>query len=91
MQQPKKIIPRTMAGLRDALFDTLEKLRDGDMLATDAREMASVARVIIESVEVQVTFEQGKAQDKLPQHLPDMHVVPPITQVLESKDAGKHR
>ena len=84
----RKIIPRTMAGLRDALFEALEKLRDGDILAQDAREMASLARTIIESVEVQIVFETAKTADKLPQHLSDMSVVPPLTQALENKDAG---
>ena len=70
-----------MAGLRDALFDVLEKLRDGDMEKGDAKEMANVARVIIESVDVQIDFEDKKLHDRVPQHLPEMHVVPPLNAI----------
>lgn len=84
-----KIIPRTMAGLRDALYDVLEKLRDGKMTHLDARQMAGVAKVIIDSVDTQLQFERMKLVDEVPQQLSDMNVVPPITQALEAKGVKK--
>jgi hypothetical protein len=89
LQKPTKVIPRTMAGLRDALFDVLEKLRDGAMPREDAKEMAAVARVIIESVDVQLGFEASRLADEIPAHLTDMHVVPPLHNAIESKGNGK--
>jgi hypothetical protein len=83
MNKPRRIIPRSMAGLRDVLFETLEKLRDREMEADEAREMANVARVILESIEVQVDFEELKLESKVPQRLPEMHVVPAIAAAIE--------
>jgi hypothetical protein len=85
----KKVIPRTMAGLRDALFDVLERVRDQELLAEDAREMANIARVIIESVDVQMDFESQRMASEIPQHLSDMSVVPPLTNAIENKDESK--
>lgn len=83
-QKPRKIIARSGAGLRDAMFDVLERLRDGDMVAQDAKEMANVARVILESVSVQMDFEEKKLASEIPAHLSDMQLVPPLNNVLES-------
>lgn len=84
----KKIIPRTMAGLRDALYDVLERLRDGVMTGDDAAKMAGVAKVIIESVDVQLDFERARLSDEIPSQLSDMNTVPPLTQALENKNVS---
>lgn len=51
--EPKKI-ERTSAGLRDALFATMEQLRSGDIEAGDAKAMAIVAREIVHTVELEM-------------------------------------
>lgn len=84
-----KIIPRSASGLRDALFDAIERLRDGNMEAEDAKEIANLSRVILDSVEVQAEFEKHVQQNELPKHLGDMAFVPPLTQALENKNGRK--
>lgn len=74
-------IERTASGLRDALFDVLEGLRSGDISHQQARAAAAVAKEIVHSVEVQVEFEKDKQRDKVPAHLPEMHLVPPLRKV----------
>lgn len=81
----KKIIARTGAGLRDAMFDVLERLRDGEMEPAEAKEMANVARVIIECAEMQMDFEERKSDSTIPKHLSEMSLVPPLSHI-ENKD-----
>lgn len=54
-------IKRTMAGLRDAMFDVLERVRDGRLSAKDAKEACNAARVILESIDIQMTFEASRS------------------------------
>lgn len=42
--------------LRDHLFETLERLKDGDIDITTAKTMADVAQVIINSAKIEVDF-----------------------------------
>lgn len=56
-----KPVKRTMAGLRDAMFDVLERVRDGRLSAKDAKEACNAARVILESIDTQLTFEASRA------------------------------
>lgn len=50
----KKPIARTSAGLRDALFDAIEKVRDGDMVAEDAKAVAGLAAQICNTVQLEI-------------------------------------
>ena len=88
-KQATKIIPRSASGLRDALFDAIERVRDGSMNPEDAKEIANLSRVILDSVEVQTEFEQLVQQSEIPKHLGDMALVPPLTQALENKNGRK--
>lgn len=45
-----------LSDLRDHLFETIEKLKDGDLDVTKARTIADVAQVIINSAKVEVDF-----------------------------------
>ena len=53
-----KTYEKTTEGLRDMLFDELEKLRNGTIDVQRARATANIARQIIESVRVQVQFQR---------------------------------
>jgi hypothetical protein len=59
---PGKKIQRTSAGLRDALFDAMESLRDGDMDFNDARALASLAREICNSVQLEIEVAKLRTQ-----------------------------
>lgn len=89
MGRTSRAIPRTMAGLRDNLFEALEKLRDGDLVAQDAREVANLSRVIIESVEVQHSFEADVNGGRVAKALPDMPVVPAIGAEVDGEGDDK--
>lgn len=78
MTQIKKRIDRSGAGLRDALFDMLERLRDRTASEQEAGVFAKVAREINESAKTQLEFEKLKLENKVPQHLSEMKMVPPL-------------
>lgn len=59
---PKKQITRTSAGLRDALFDAIEKVRDGDMLAEDAKAISGLAAQICNTVQLEVKVAELRTQ-----------------------------
>lgn len=52
--RPKNRIERTSAGLRDALFDAIEKVRDGDMSCEDAVAIAKTAQQICSTVQLEI-------------------------------------
>lgn len=47
-------IERTSAGLRDALFDAIENLREGNIEAQDGKAIASLAAQICHTVELEM-------------------------------------
>jgi hypothetical protein len=49
-----KPIARTSAGLRDALFDELDGLRDGSVNATQANATAKIAGSIVDTVNMEM-------------------------------------
>lgn len=51
----KKIV-RTAAGLRDALFDELDRLREGDTNAAQAQATSKLACQIINCVKAEIEF-----------------------------------
>ncbi len=55
MSKPKKII-RTSAGLRDALFDELDRLRVGDSNPQMAQAVSKLSCQIINSVKAEIEF-----------------------------------
>lgn len=55
MKRTKKIV-RTAAGLRDALFDELDRLREGDSCASEAQATAKLACQIINCVKAEIEF-----------------------------------
>ena len=63
---------RNIAGLREALFETLDELRAGTTDAPKARAVVCVAQVIINSVQVQMGLERAKRSslDSLPDLTP---------------------
>ena len=86
MNQPKIIrhtldetgekIERTGSGLRESLFDQMERLRDGRVESMDARAFAALANALIKSVEVQITYEKLKITGHA---LPELDMVKPLS------------
>lgn len=74
-------ISRTSLGLRDALFDAIEKVRSGDMDPQDARAIGSLAHQICETVSLEI--EVAKLRINYP---PDSKLNLPSVLSLGSKD-----
>lgn len=89
LPQPTRVIQRSGAGLRDAMFDVLERVRDGRMDKAEAMAMANVARVIIESAELQMEFDANVKDDTLPPTMGDMPMVPALPHSENGDDGGK--
>jgi hypothetical protein len=76
MSSDRTKIDRTSGGLRDALFDALERLRDGDMEAGDAKAFAALAREIVGTVNLEIEVQKlrleypGDAKVMVPSPLP---------------------
>lgn len=60
----KRKIERTSAGLRDALFDAMERVRDGDMMAEDAKAISGLASQICNTVQLEI--EVAKLRTEYP-------------------------
>jgi hypothetical protein len=66
-EKSHEILPpviRTSAGLRDALFDELDRMRTGKTNATNANAVARLAGGIVETV--QMELEVHKQMSKIP-------------------------
>jgi len=50
----KPRVDRSSAGLREALFDAIEKVRDGDMMAEDAKAISGLASQICNTVQLEI-------------------------------------
>ena len=51
-------IVRTSAGLRDALFDEIDSLRDGSSNAARARSVAMLANSVLQSVTAEIEYHK---------------------------------
>ena len=77
-------IPRTSVGLRDALFDAIEKVRSGDMVSNDAMAISKLAHQICESVSLEI--EVAKLRTNYPA---DMKLNLPASLALGGDDEPK--
>ncbi len=74
MASPNKSpVKRTSAGLREALFDAIEKVRDGDMVAEDAKAIAALSNQICSTVSLEI--QVAKLRSEYPA---DMKLVLPV-------------
>lgn len=78
MAAVRKHTDRSMAGLRDTLFDVLDALRNGDMDDREAMAAAKLGETILHSAEVQMDYERLILDNKVPAVLPDMALNPPL-------------
>lgn len=86
MQEPAIAIDRSAAGLREFLFTQIEALRDGKINEKRASTYANMAAVIVKSAELQLKFERQKLESKVPQHMGEMRLVPPLTEKRDGAD-----
>ena len=53
-----KVYERSVSGLRDALFDEIQDLRDGVATPTEAKAMSDLAGRIIETLNMEIRAEE---------------------------------
>lgn len=55
-------IERTSAGLRDALFDAIENLREGNIEAADGKAIAALSQQICNTVSLEIEVAKLRTQ-----------------------------
>lgn len=68
---------RTSAGLRDTLFDAIEKVKNGDMTCGDAQAIALLSRSICQTVQLEI--EVAKLRSESPKGDAKLIVPAPLT------------
>lgn len=76
-EKPEKI-DRSAAGLRDMLFDCIEKVRAGTMEISEAQTIVKLSGTIIASANTQLEFERLRLGSEIPGTLGEMKLVPAI-------------
>lgn len=62
MMSENNKIGRTSAGLRDALFDAIEKVKSGDITAGDAQAIALLSSSICKTVQLEIEVAKLRTQ-----------------------------
>ncbi len=75
-EEPLPNVARTSAGLREAMFDEMDRLRQGKTNATSANAMAKLAMTIVETVEMEINV--AKALRDLPAQAEKMQLGAPV-------------
>jgi hypothetical protein len=63
MKTPPREIPKTTEGLRDALFEEINLLRQDKTTPNRARALSQLARDIIDSIRVQIQYQRLITKD----------------------------
>lgn len=56
-----KPIERTSAGLRDALFEAMDNLRNGEIEPMEAKALSSLAKEICQTVKLEIDVQKLRA------------------------------
>ena len=67
-------IERSAVGLREALFDQLEKLDSSEISSQQASAFSKLAAEIIKCTEMQLRFEKMRLESQVPSNLPEMNL-----------------
>lgn len=63
-QAPVVNVTRSTSGLREALFEEMDALRNGNSSAQRARSVAMMANSILQSVQVEIEYHKYVSQNK---------------------------
>ena len=79
MAEPtRKKTTRTLAGLRESLFDAIDGLRGGTLDTETARAIAELGKGIITSASLQLDYERAWADKKISDKLRAVELVPTL-------------
>ena len=73
-QIKRQRIERSAVGLREALFDQLEKLDNSEITTQEATSFSKLAAEIIRCTEMQLRFEKMRLESQVPSNLPEMNL-----------------
>jgi len=74
----RKKTTRTLAGLRESLFEAIDALRDGSITQEQARAIAELGKGIITSAALQLDYERAWADKKIGDRLRAVELVPEL-------------
>lgn len=69
-------LPRTLAGVRTALFEALERLRSGDLSPTEATATSGLAKEIINAAALQLKYEDAYHHGRIGKTLREIELAP---------------
>jgi hypothetical protein len=79
--KPPKTIARTSAGLRDAIFDEIDALRNGKSNPTRANAVAKLATGVIDTVRMEMEVQRFAQQMEIDRKTLEQHPVGSIVQL----------
>lgn len=78
MTAQTKKTARTLAGVREAMFEAIDALREGRINADSARATAELGKTIITSASLQLEYEKAWADKKISERLRAVELVPEL-------------
>lgn len=80
MSEGPKKLNRTLAGVREALFDALDRLREGTIEPPEAKATADLCKGIVDSASLQLDYEKAWGQKLIGDKLKAIELVPSLEQ-----------
>lgn len=77
---------RTLAGVREALFDQIDALRAGTADTETSKAVAELAKGILDSAKIQLEFEKAWADKKIADKLRAIELVPSLEDKRAASD-----
>lgn len=74
----RKKTTRTLAGLRESLFEAIDALREGSIDKETARAIAELGKGIITSASLQLDYEKAWHDKKISERLRAVELVPEL-------------
>lgn len=88
MSESAEKIPRTGEGLRDMLFEQLERLRGGEANIVEAKTAAVLVNAIVKTVEVQLKYEQMLIKGDVSHHLSNTGILAGPEKIVSQGASG---
>jgi hypothetical protein len=77
VEKPKKL-NRTLAGVREALFDALDQMREGTLEPQHARSTVEICKGIVDAASLQLDYEKAWHEKKIGDKLRGIELVPQL-------------
>lgn len=88
MSEAPKVLNRTLAGVREALFEELDRLRNGECDVKRAAATALLCKGIIDSAALQLQYEKAWQEKKISDKLRAIELVPGLEEPSAKRLVG---